>query len=360
MKRFLLISMICFLFFSCTKREHTVTVGVMLPLTGDLAMYGVAIKNGIDLAYAGSNNQDHIRLIFEDDMGDARTSTSAVNKLLTIDKVDVIIGGAASHIASPIIPITSRNKTVVISPFATADALFVPGNYFFSLMPADNSEGQFMADYVVSENIESVGILYINNDFGVGMVSAFTKGLENTNVNVLFSEGYREGETNFRSQITRMTNVGVKAVYLLGFFAENSRILRQMHELGANFQLLGTNGFYDPRYIEQLDFIVDGIVFCMPSSDSSVEEIFEEFVKNYTQEFGLEPDLFAIQGYNSFKLIDHIISENSLNEQIDFESALREIKDFQGVNSVINFEADGSARKYLRLMTIRNGMFEEL
>ena len=163
---FLLLSIVCLLFLpSCQRKEHTasttVTVGASLPLTGDFSRYGIAIRNGIELAHSESDIKNKIRLVYEDDRGDPRTAVTVVNKLLSSDNVDVVVGGAASPLAAAIIPITSRNRTVLISPYATAETLFSEGNYFYSLLPSDSYEGLYMAEYIASQNVDSIGILFI-------------------------------------------------------------------------------------------------------------------------------------------------------------------------------------------------------
>jgi branched-chain amino acid transport system substrate-binding protein len=345
-----------FMVWSCQKKQDMVRIGILIPLTGDFAKYAVAIKNGIDLAYSESDIKDRIRLIYEDERGEAKTAVSIVNKLLSSDNVDVLIGGASSSIAASIIPITSNNKKVLISPYATAEALFKEDNYFYSLLPSDSYEGLFMSEYVASQKIDSIGILYVNNDYGVGLVSSFTKGLQKENINILFSEGYSEGEANFRTQISKMKQLGVKVIYMPGYYAETSRILKQVKELGGDFKILGSSNFYDPKFLEQSE--ADGVVFCYPSFDNATEDVYKSFVNNYSSQYKQEPDAFAIQGYNSFKLVEKIILENDSKDKIDFDAAMKKIKDFQGVNGVINFAFNGSAIKNFTIMEIKDGKFE--
>ena len=156
-----------------------------------------------------------------------------------------------------------------------------------------------------------------------------------------------------------MRQLGVKAVYLPGYYAETSRILRQMIELGADFQIFGSSNFYDPQFLDRSDFSAEGVIFCYPEFYGGLEDTYESFVDNFTRTYGQQPDAFAIQGYNSFKLIERIVLENYLKGKIDFAVAMENIKDFQGVNSVINFAHDGSAIKPLTIMEIRNGQFQK-
>jgi branched-chain amino acid transport system substrate-binding protein len=344
-------------FWSC-QNEQEIKIGVLLPLTGEYSKYGIAIKHGIDLAYSESNIKDKIKLIYEDEKGEPKTAVTVINKLLSSDKADVFIGGATSSVAASIIPTTSKNKKVLISPYATAEELFNESNYFYSLLPSDNSEGFFMAEYISSQKIDSIGILYINNDYGMGIISSFTKGCQKENIKILFSEGYGEGETNFKTQINKMKLLNVRAVYLPGYYAETSKILKQIKELGCNFKIIGSSNFYDPKFIEQSDIYAEGVVFCYPSFDNYMTNVYKAFTDKYSLKYKQQPDAFAIQGYDCFLLIEKIILENNSNNKIDFETAMKKIKDFQGINSIINFASNGSVVKSLDIYEIQNGKFE--
>ncbi|GHT35865.1 branched chain amino acid ABC transporter substrate-binding protein [Planctomycetales bacterium] len=345
------------LFCGCQQRD-TFKVGVELPLSGDAAQYGAAMKNGIDLAYSESPIKSDIQLLYEDDRGDPKTSTSIVTKFVSNNKVDVIIGGAMSSIAASIIPITSKHKTVVISPYATAAELFGDGKYFYSLLPSDDAEGEYMVNYMASVGIDSIGVLYINTDYGTGIAAAFTKGCEGKKLQILFSEGYTKGNTDFKTQLLKMKQLNVKAIYIPGYYAETSMILKQIRELGCNFKIFGSSNFYDTRFLEQSDVSAEGVIFCYPAVGDSTSGAYQKFVDNYQLKYNQKPDAFAIQGYDSFKLIEKIILDNHKTGKIDFDVALKKAKDFQGVNSIIKFSTNGSVRKSLNIYEIKNGKFE--
>lgn len=362
MKKILYILIIVLLggsfFFSCNKGKAKVTIGIFLPLTGNASQYGVTIKNGIDLAYSESSLKDKVKIIYEDDKGEPKTAVSIVNKFLHNDNVDLMIGGAMSSIASSVIPIADKNKKVLLSPFATASSLFQNEGYFYSLLPSDDYEGNFMANYVYSNNIDSLGILYINTDYGAGIASAFMKGCNAKGLKTIFSAGYQEGEMDFKTQIAKMKNLKVNAVYLPGYYAETSIILRQMKELGADFKILGSSGFYDPKFLEQANNFSEGIMFCYPAFENDTTVLFQKFIHKYETIYMQKPDIFAIQGYDCFKLIESILLKNKI--QVNYNSELKNLKNFQGVNSIINFSQNGSVEKDLNIYIIKNGKFEKV
>jgi branched-chain amino acid transport system substrate-binding protein len=145
----LAIAVMPFVFLSCQNKQ-TIRVGVLLPLTGDIAVYGNAIKNGIELAYEESPIKETLKLIIEDDKGETKSAITAFNKLLS-DNADVVIGGAMSSAAAAIAPIAQQEKTTLISPTATLPSLSNVGNYFFRLWPSDDYDGSIIANYAYNK-----------------------------------------------------------------------------------------------------------------------------------------------------------------------------------------------------------------
>jgi branched-chain amino acid transport system substrate-binding protein len=110
--------------------------------------------------------------VYEDDQGQTSTGVSAINKLININKVDCIIGGAMSSVAMAIAPISLEKKIVLLSPTATDPELSNAGKYFFRIWPSDNYDGKVMAIVARdSLNFENAATLYINVAYGQGINS---------------------------------------------------------------------------------------------------------------------------------------------------------------------------------------------
>jgi branched-chain amino acid transport system substrate-binding protein len=166
---------------STSQLNGAVKIGVVLPLTGDAAVYGKALKNGIELALEESKKDKGVpvKLIYEDDKYVPKDSVSAVRKLISLDKVPVIIGGAGSSTAEPVTAICNRNKVVLLSPCATAPSLSNAVPYFFRMWPSDTYDGTIMADVAYNKlNAQRVDILYVNAPYGQGISQVFTEQFE--------------------------------------------------------------------------------------------------------------------------------------------------------------------------------------
>src|ERR1017187_10089291 len=163
-----------------SNKPRDVPIGAVLPLTGDLAIYGQKMKRGIDLAISQANAQGgvagiHVQVDYEDDQGDPKTSIAATQKLITVNGVKVIIGGAISATALPCIPIIDRSHVVLFSPAATSPKLSGASKYFFRNWPPDIYDGTAMGQFAATSlHIMEAAVLYVNNEWGVAISKIFT------------------------------------------------------------------------------------------------------------------------------------------------------------------------------------------
>lgn len=358
-----LLLLLLVLFSACrSTTSPTLTIGALLPLTGDAAVYGVAIKNGIELAVERLNANGGVagkplRVIYEDDRGQASAGVSGMRKLIDVDKVHVVIGGAMSSVCAAIAPLAQTSRVVLISPTASAPALSNAGPYFFRIWPSDLADGEFMAVAARDRlDLRRVSILYVNTEYGTGIEQVFRREFEKRQGIIVSSEGYPLGATDFRAQLTKIRSLRPDALYLPGYYQEVAGILRQMRELGVRTKILGVNSFHDPRLLAIARDTAEGAIFTYPTYESdSPDPKVAAFVEAYRQRYGQTPDPFAAQGYDALQLLAAAWSKGATTAE-DIRRVLSETKDFPGVAGPITF-VGSDVMKPLRLMTVQQGRF---
>jgi len=215
-----------------------IKIGAILPLTGDGAKYGEEARNGVDLAveYENSHGGIHgrpISVVYEDDKGTSKDAVAAIHKLITVDKVPVVIGAMYSSTTLAIAPIAEENHVVLFSPSASTPELTHAGDYVFRNWPSDVFEGAEMARFAYSQlELRKVAILSVNLDYGLGLERVFGKTFKDLGGSVIYSEHYDQGETDFRSQVRKVKEKRPDAVYLPGYYTEIAAFLKQAREAG--------------------------------------------------------------------------------------------------------------------------------
>jgi branched-chain amino acid transport system substrate-binding protein len=185
---------------------EVIKIGVILPLTGDLASYGVDAKRGIELAYL-SLGRDTLKykLIFENSKGQPSEAVKVINKLIEIDGVEFIIGDVLSNTSLAMAPIANQKEVFMVCPTASSSKIVIEGMYSISIFPSEITEGMVMANYVKKNNIKSVGVLYENVPAAEGMCNSFIQGY-GVFGNVLFIDKYSSQTTDFKTIITKYKN----------------------------------------------------------------------------------------------------------------------------------------------------------
>jgi len=351
--------------FACNRKpsdnKPTVTVGAILPLTGDAAAYGFSARKGIDLALAtyskASTNSSRISVVYEDDRGDAKSGVNAFNKLVDVDGVKAAIGAMASSITLAIAPVAERKHVVLISPASSAPEISSAGDFIFRTAYSDEYEGTVLASYAVKElRLKTFAILRSDNAYGKGLSDQFVKTASALGATVLVSDKFAQGGTEFRTQLLKIKTLQPSAVLIIGY-KELSNILIQASQLGLHSQFLSSVMFEDPDVIRLAGEAANGVVYTFPAYNSaSTNASVHNFVTAYRNAYGKDPDVYAALSYDAADLVFAAIARvgNSADKIRDY---LYGVKDFQGATGGITFDKNGDVIKDLGIKALRQGRF---
>jgi ABC-type branched-subunit amino acid transport system substrate-binding protein len=219
-------------------------IGTLLPLTGNLAFLGPPEVAGAQLAVNDINAAGGVLgqpvQIIEGDSGDASTDTATqtVDRLLQ-SGVDVIVGAASSGVSLTVIDAITGAGVMQISPANTSDQFttYNDNGLYFRTAPPDTLQARALADLIIEDGNNTVGILALNDPYGTGL-------MENTRENLLaagLSEDaietitYDPQAANFDSEVQEMVDFNPDAIVVIGF-EESSRILQGLNSNGIGPQ----------------------------------------------------------------------------------------------------------------------------
>lgn len=344
--------------------QKEIAIGAILPLTGDGAKYGESARNAVELALselnaAGGINGVPVRVIFEDSEGVPQKGVSAFQKLRTLDHVPAVIGGLFSSVTLAIAPIAERSQVVILSPTSSNPKITDAGDYIFRNCASDLFEGQVMAEAARAKlGISTVGILRINNDYGVGITDVFRERFTAAGGKILAEEVFQQGDTNLRAQVTKLGALDPKpdAIYLVGY-KELGQALKQCAELGIKAQFLSTVMFEDPEILKIAGSAAEGVIYSARAYDAeSKDPTIQKFVKSYKQRYGGTPDIFAALAYDSMRILA-LAMKTGGTSAAGIKDALYKIKDFPGACGSTSFDKNGDVTQPAFLKTVRNGRF---
>ena len=336
--------------------NNVIKIGVILPLTGPVAEPGLNALQGIELSVAKFNAEQkyQIQLIVEDSKSTPKDGISAINKLITADSVKIIIGDIMSSVVLAIAPIAERNKVILISPGASSPDIRNAGNYIFRIYSSDDYDGQVMANYIIDElGKKKAAIIVLNNDYGIGVKKAFVKSLNSKNGEVVLSEFYMQGQTDFRNIIIKIKNANPDVLYIVGNPTENGNLVKQLKELNVNIPLVGNLSFENEGFLKVAKNSFDSIIFSAPYFNiNSDKEFVKSFLSAYMKKFDKKPDYAASFGYDTAQLIAMTLINTNFNVS-QLKDSLYKVKNYDGITGNITFDSYGDVLKdiYIKRIT---------
>jgi branched-chain amino acid transport system substrate-binding protein len=238
------------LFGGWAQAEAPVKIGIVISMTGPAATLGLPQKNAIALmpTKVGGRAVEYITL---DDASDPTTARRLVDRLVTEDKVDLLMGPTISPSALAVIEAAGRAKTPIIT-FAAARSIVQPlddnRRWVYKTTINDDIFAAATAKYMVSKGQKKVAIIGFNDAYGESWFSAFNQAAKAAGIEVVASEKYNKNDTSVTAQVLKVVAAQPDAVLIIA--AGTPGVLPQQALLergykGAIYQTTGvtTNDF---------------------------------------------------------------------------------------------------------------------
>lgn len=335
--------------------KETINIGVLIPLNGRTATWGEALLDSIELATEEINNEGDIKinLIIEDSKCDPTTAVSAANKLININEVQAIIGGACSSVVLAVAPIAEENEVVFLTPIAQSSAITNAGDYTFRLSISSAEASKFLAEKVYDDGNKRVATLTVQNSYGEDLQINFENAFENLGGEIVQSEKYLSTETDFSTSLTLIKNSEPDA--LISFITiEGTSIAQKYEELGLNVPLYGSSTWGSKPNNAGVEEIIDGLIYPLNKADKTNIK-YMEFEKAFEDKYEKAPTISWINA-NSYDAM------NSLAKAIETEGTSgKSIKnglykiEINGASGIVNFNSNGDSFTEMQLMIFRNG-----
>ena len=224
------------------KGNGTLTVGTLLPSTGDLAFLGPPEFAGVDAAVEDINSaggvlgKDVVQAKADSGDGTPDIAGQSVDKLLSRD-ADVVIGAASSSVSLSVIDKIVGAGVVQFSPANTSTAFdtYNDKNLYFRTAPSDVLQGAVMAQTVIEDGFTNVAILARQDSYGEALANQVAKGLEQGGSTVATKTLYSADATNFTAEINKVAATRPDAIVLIAF-NETTKITTSLISKGVGPQ----------------------------------------------------------------------------------------------------------------------------
>lgn len=238
--------------------SDTIKVGIILPLTGSLAKFGEIEQQSFIMAAdeinaAGGVNGKKIELVVEDDTGKPDVGRSAIEKLITQDKVVVIGGGYSSSVTAAAVAVAQQQQVPFLVNTGSADEITEHGwEYIFRLNPPAGEYPAALASFLkeTARDVKTVAILHENSLFGQSSSKEFVEKCQGMGLEVVMKEGYEAGAVDFKPLLVNVKAKNPDLIYMVSYVMDAALLMRQAKELNLNPKIFagGGAGFTLPEF----------------------------------------------------------------------------------------------------------------
>jgi branched-chain amino acid transport system substrate-binding protein len=328
--------------------SNVIKIGFIGPLTGNSALFGETYRNVVALASdeinsTGGITGKHLEIIYEDGKCTGEGAAGAINKLVYVDKVQVVLGGFCSGESVSAVPIAAKNKVVLFSPGSTGPTLTGISPYFFRDVPSAATQGQILAQIAFSKKgWKKIALIQEQTDFAAGVYKVFNQ--EFTSLGGQISKEEFPSQTDdFRSIILKLRSSNSDALFIDAQAApQASKIIKQMQEIGWKPSLLLSNSITgDPKFLSDNKDFIEGALTAKFGVDTSNAK-FIHLVSAYKQKYGSEPayEDYAQTEYDAVYLLKDAISQVGYSGE-KIAQWLGAVKDWDGASGKITILPNG-------------------
>jgi branched-chain amino acid transport system substrate-binding protein len=334
-----------------------ITVGAILPLSGDMASIGTEMQRGMELAL-----KDHpgsgIRIVYEDDQTlDNVASVNAAQKLILADHVDLILNDAVNTVKA-LTPILEENKVPAIVFWDSNVELKGMSPYVFTTGLSTEGAGSDMASVATDKLQAKTAYVISDQDEWSKIISdAFIKKFTEEGGTIAGHDTVSVDTIDFRTAIVKAKQAHASVLYFPLFPQQHVSLVRQAKELEFNGALLTGDGFTDDN-LASLGHMANGLYVSLPWLEN------KSFLEKYRNAYGSDTNpanlSLAGLGYDAVEVAIDVVASLKAKGIAPTPQAIRDALpgfEFSGVTGAGKFSSDGIAAKTERIVTVVDGAY---
>ncbi|QSQ27116.1 ABC transporter substrate-binding protein [Pyxidicoccus parkwayensis] len=339
-----------------------IVIGTLGSLTGSEASFGTVVRDGIQFAVEEANAKGGVKgrkveLRSYDTQGRIEESVAAVQRLLTQDRVTLILGDVTSSGSLAIADAAQAAHVPMVTPSATDPGVTKKGDFIFRTCFIDPFQGGAMARFA-RENLklERIAVLHdAKNASSLGLSEAFQEAFKKLGGTVVAVETYSKGDTDYRAPLLAVKKVKPQALYLPGFYSEVGVIARQARELGMTQPLLGGDGWESDRIFELAGGALEGAYYSSHYAEDNPAPELQRFITAFRARYGRSPEAASALGYDAARVALNAIERAGSLSGPAIRDALATTKDFPGATGTLTMDANRNPVKPAVILTIHDG-----
>ena len=345
----------------------TFKIGGIGPTTGDAAIYGTAVQNGIQLAIDEINEAGGING-YQNEF-ESEKSVNAYNTLKDWG-MQMLVGTTTSTPCTAVVEETHADNMFQFTPSATAVESIQYDNAF-RMCFSDPDQGKASADYISENNLaKKIAVIYNSSDtYSSGVYQKFAEQAKTLGLDIVAAEAFTaDSKTDFSVQLQKAKDAGAELVFLPIYYQEASLILAQANKMGFAPKWFGCDGMDGLLALDGFDAaLAENLMFLTPFTADAEDEATQKFVSDFEAAFKGTPNQFAADAYDCVYVIKEaaekaeLTPDMSVSDMSDaLKKAMTEIKVDRMTGKSITWSEDGEPTKDPTVVIVQGGVYKIL
>jgi len=287
--------------------KNEILVGSIQDLSGPLAAFGKAVRQGMMLRAEELNEQGgihgrKIKLVVEDSGYDPKKAVLAAQKLVNQDKIFIMAGHIGTAQNNAAMPIQFEKNIINFLPVTAAREMYEPLNrlkFSFAVTYYDQVR-TFLPRLMKEKGAKKICAIYQDDEFGLEVLRGAEAALKPMNMELIEKTSFKRGATDFSSQVAKMKSLGCELVVLGTIIRETIGTIGESHKTGFNPVFLGTSAAYTELIHKLGGKAMDGLYASMTTQIPYLDEASQPlrfWASKYKTKFNDDPTVFSAYGY---------------------------------------------------------------
>ena len=359
---------------STAASSEVFKIGGIGPVTGAAAVYGLAVKNGAQIAVDeinadGGINGYQIEFNFQDDEHDAEKSVNAYNTLKDWG-MQVLMGTVTSAPCVAVADKTMADNMFQITPSGSSVECAQNPNVF-RVCFSDPDQGAASATYIAENKLaDKIAVIYDSSDvYSSGIYEKFASEAANHGLDIVAAEAFTaDSNKDFSTQLQKAKDAGADLVFLPIYYTEASLILNQANTMGYAPKFFGCDGMDGILQVDNFDTkLAEGLMLLTPFAADADDELTQKFVTAYKEKYGETPIQFAADAYDAIYAIKAAAEEAGITPETSVSDTCDKMKEamlkitvngLTGENMI--WTEDGEPHKAPKAVKVVDGAYQAM
>lgn len=343
-----------------TGDEEVVKIGLIQPLTGDVASIGQDMKMAVELfleenpVWAGKK----VELVAEDGQCNGQQAASAAQKLINVDQVDIILGAGCSGETLAAAPVAEKAGVLLYTSLSTSPEVSGVGKYTFRGAPSDDLSTTMMTDLLKEDGFTKVALISQNNDFSQAYRLGLQSKLPDAGIEIVVDEAFNSGTTDFKSILQKVKDSEAEALLNIpGEITPAGFINKQARELGIELPVYGPDVLSGEEFFEVAKDSAEGSTIVITAADRTRDDV-EAMLTKFEAMKGApsSAEAYVLLQYDAASIVKMAVEEVGFDVDAIVEY-LENMDPYQGLGGVTDFDENHDGNIYPNVMVAQDGKF---